>query len=98
VKLHHTFKCPLEGFPVQMTVDLGMTQAQYAERLQADEYALLLDIPDWDTSWGDKPVFPLTGKTIEQLPFVLIRYVCTRLLNDALDSYMEVAHPLSKTS
>lgn len=93
--LHHTFQCPIVGFEqLQMVVDLGMTQAHYTERLQQDEYALLVDIPNWgDVLSGDKPAFPLTGATIMCLPFVLVRYVATSLLADALDDFMEARSP-----
>lgn len=97
--LHHTFTCPLEGFPIRLTVDLGMTETQYADGLQAGEYRALVDVPDWDAAWGDKPVFPLTRETISALPFIGVRYISSSVyIRDALDDYMEVCHPLSKTS
>lgn len=97
MKALHTISCPLEEFAaVRLVVDLGMTQNEYAERLQQDEYALLVDIPNWtDVLPGDKPPFPLTGATIGRLPYALIRYVANRLLGDALDSYMEARSPKS---
>lgn len=96
--LHHAFTCPLEGFPIRLTVDLGMTQTQYADGLEAGEYRALTDMA-WDETWGSKPAFPLTVDTIGVLPFVAIRYISGGLyIRDALDDYMEVSHPLSKTS
>lgn len=91
----HTMQCPLEPYgDLQFVVDLGMTQEHYRTRLDADEYAILVDIPNWtEVLGGEKPAFPLTGATIGALPFVLIRYVGTRLLSDALDSYMEARSP-----
>lgn len=91
MQLLHTMRCPIEAYSgLEFVVDLGITQEEYAEALQHDTYALLVDIRNWeDVLKGEKPPFPLTAETIRRLPIMLIRYVATMLMGDALDDAME---------
>ena len=79
---------------LQVVVDLGLTQTQYTEGLEAGEYRTVVDILTWDDEWGEKPAFPLTSVTIGALPFVYIRYNSGgELVGDALDDYWEKRSP-----
>ena len=95
--LHHTYQCPIDGYEqLAIVIDLGLTQAQYLAGVAAGEYRTIVAFPNWCEVMGDlpAPVLPLTNATMDNLPFVLIRYIsggsCVR---DALDDYMEKRSP-----
>lgn len=95
-RILHTYTCPLDGLPLEFVVDLGMTQKQYGEGLEAGEYRALVDIANWEAVMGEtpKPAFPLTDATLGDLPFLGVRYVSSgQMIGDALDDYMEARSP-----
>lgn len=95
MKILHTFADPL-GSGLAFEMDLGMTQPEYLAGVEAGEYRVVTDIPNWEKVMGDapKPVFPLTKDTIAGLSFAHIRYITSgEIIGDALDDYMEARNP-----
>lgn len=100
--LAYSLPCPLGDYaPLELVVDLDMTQAEYETRLAEGEYPGLIDMHNWDAVMGSrpKPSFPLNRATIGALPFPLIRYVTSgAYIGDALDRYMDERLPNLRTS
>jgi hypothetical protein len=96
--LKHTITCPIEEYPIDLVLDLGMTQTQLnTARAAGSPCPALVDIENWSADLGDKPAFPLTEAALMDLPFVLVGYLASdEAIGDALRDYMETRRPNSK--